>query len=390
MFIKKISFINQKLVCKKYLFKTALRSNQREMEKLLYLQNIRSLGANFVELNIELENLNIKPQFLIVTETWLREYSNLNIFSQDRWKSIETCNRKSERGGGVAVLSTEQNYITTITKTCHQNLQILTVKTNVPKWKKILITVIYKAPKTNAFEFVHTLMNHLFEIREESNAKHIACGDFNIDIAGESDRKQNLIQNIHALGFELANNPKDFTRVSQSSKSTIDLVFSNFTVQTHVHNSSASYHFGVIIESRSINTKKDSEKMSFISRNWKKLEKIETKLILNNKIREKFEINPFPKNILTSSEMLENLLRILEKVLDEIIPQKNIKPQSEGKRWITNEVKNQCSKKIKLWKKFLDDKSKENKEKFRRRRNKCKQLVRRSKKDFYLKIFCKK
>ena len=103
-------------------------------------------------------------------------------------------------------------------------MQILTVKTNVPKWKKkLLISVIYRAPKVNAFEFVDTLMNHLYEIGEESNTNHIVCGDFNIDIAGESDRKQNLIQNLHDLVFELANNPKDFTRVSQSSQSTIDL-----------------------------------------------------------------------------------------------------------------------------------------------------------------------
>ena len=203
----------------------------------------------------------------------------------------------------------------------------------------------------NAFEFVDTFMNHLIEIREESSTKHIVWGDFIIDIAGESDRKLNFIQNLHALGFEHANNPKDFTRVSQSSQSTIDSVFSNFTVQTHVHNSSASHQFGVIIESRSINTKKDSKKrVSF--RDIKKLEKLETKLLLKNNIREKFENNPFPKNILTSLEMLEKLLRILEKVLDEIILQKNIKPQSEEKRWITNEVKNQCSKKIKLWKNF--------------------------------------
>ena len=98
------------------------------MEKLLYLQNIRSLRANFDELNIELEILNIKPQFLIVTETWLREYSNPKIFCQDRWKSIESCNWKSDRVGGVAGLSTEQNYISTIKKTSHQKLQILTVK----------------------------------------------------------------------------------------------------------------------------------------------------------------------------------------------------------------------------------------------------------------------
>ena len=99
-----------------YLLKAAVRSNQHEMEKMSYLQNICSLGANIDELNIEFENLNIKPQFLIVTETWLREYSNLNIFCPDRWKSIETCNQKSERGAGVAVLSTEQNYIATIKK----------------------------------------------------------------------------------------------------------------------------------------------------------------------------------------------------------------------------------------------------------------------------------
>ena len=39
--------------------KKAVRSSQHEMEKLLYLQTNRSLGANFDELNIELENLYI-------------------------------------------------------------------------------------------------------------------------------------------------------------------------------------------------------------------------------------------------------------------------------------------------------------------------------------------
>ena len=198
-----------------YPLKTEVRPSQREMKKLLYLQNIRSLGANFDELYIERENLKIKPRFLIVTKAWLREFSNLNIFCQDGWKSIETCNQKSQRGGGVAVFSTEQYYFTIIKKTSHQNLQIINVKTNVPKWKKLLITAIYKAPKINASQFVDILMNHLFEIGEESKTSHIVCGDFNIDIAGESDRKQNLIQNLNALGFELANNPEDFARLSQ-------------------------------------------------------------------------------------------------------------------------------------------------------------------------------
>ena len=113
--------------------------------------------------------------------------------------SIQTSTSSAKTGGsllkhelenqkGAAVWkSLVRNYFTAIKKTCDQNIQILTVKTNVPKWKKNLITVIYKAPKMNAFEFVGTLMNHLFEIREESNTKHIVCGVFNIDIADESD-----------------------------------------------------------------------------------------------------------------------------------------------------------------------------------------------------------
>ena len=64
------------------------------MEKLLYLQNLLSLAATFDEPNVELEILNNRPRFLILTETWLRECSNFNITWQDRWKSIEKFHRK--------------------------------------------------------------------------------------------------------------------------------------------------------------------------------------------------------------------------------------------------------------------------------------------------------
>ena len=83
------------------------------MEKMLYLQSIRSLGANFDELNVEQEILNIQPRFLIVTETWLLKYSKLNIFCQDKWKSVEKRNQKAESGGGVAALSAQQNCFST-------------------------------------------------------------------------------------------------------------------------------------------------------------------------------------------------------------------------------------------------------------------------------------
>ena len=84
--------------------------------------------------------------------------------------------------------------------------------------------------------------------------------------------------------------------------------------------------------------------------------------------------NPFPKKIpVARRKFTKNIGNSTRRNNTS----KNIEPQSEGKRWITHDVKNQCSKKIKLWEKFLDDKSEETKEKFKRQCNKCKQLVRR-------------
>ena len=53
----------------------------------------------------------------------------------------------NQRGRGDAVFSTEQNCITIIKTTSHEKLQVLTVKTNVPKLKKHLIAVILRHQK---------------------------------------------------------------------------------------------------------------------------------------------------------------------------------------------------------------------------------------------------
>ena len=42
---------------------------------LLFLQNIRSLDANYDELMVTFEANQIMPRLLALTETWLKDYS---------------------------------------------------------------------------------------------------------------------------------------------------------------------------------------------------------------------------------------------------------------------------------------------------------------------------
>ena len=60
---------------------------------LLFLQNIRSLGANYDEFIATFEANQIMPPLLALTETWLKDYSNNQLFCNESLQNIVTCNR---------------------------------------------------------------------------------------------------------------------------------------------------------------------------------------------------------------------------------------------------------------------------------------------------------
>ena len=62
---------------------------------LLFLQNIKSLGANYDELIATFQANQIMPPLLALTETWLKDYSNNHnqLFCNESLQKIVTCNR---------------------------------------------------------------------------------------------------------------------------------------------------------------------------------------------------------------------------------------------------------------------------------------------------------
>ena len=92
---------------------------------MLFPRNIRSLGANYDELDVLLQQQNLKPIFVVLTGTWLTDIANLNIFRQNDFKHIATNNKTKERGGGVAFLSWEEKVLKILKRTASKKSKFL-------------------------------------------------------------------------------------------------------------------------------------------------------------------------------------------------------------------------------------------------------------------------
>ena len=115
------------------------------MENFLFLQNIRSLGANFDEF----------ISYLQSTETWLREFPNLQIFTQSPYKRILSGHKKSGRGGGVALLAKDKSCLSRVLSKSTKNFQILTTNYRTHK-VETYITIVYKSPSFKSKEFIES------------------------------------------------------------------------------------------------------------------------------------------------------------------------------------------------------------------------------------------
>lgn len=89
-----------------------------------------------------------------------------------------------------------------------------------------MICNVYHSPNKSDGEFTESIEE---EYEKMIDKKHIIIiiRDFNIDISRENQYKH-LIQNLRYLGLKQYVN--EYTRIIETSKTQIDLVFSNFYV----------------------------------------------------------------------------------------------------------------------------------------------------------------
>ena len=96
------------------------------------------------------------------------------------------------------------------------------------KCKPILICSVYKAPDADLESFISSLEDTLLKL-DYSNSDLVLLGDFNVDFSPykgkQNPAKQKLLNFTRLL--ELSQLVKEPTRVTDTSQTTIDLIFVN-------------------------------------------------------------------------------------------------------------------------------------------------------------------
>ena len=159
------------------------------------------------------------------------------------------------------------------------------------------ITKVYKSPSFKSKEFIDELLNHVLQVGFKNNKRHVICGDFNIDVSKDNEDSCDLLEQLNSLNFTLITDKYDPTRIGLKSKSTIDLVFTNFDSKTDVRIHSVTDHYAVILSTTQI--------------------RLELTSLIKEKIQEHITGHENAKEMLTVIEQ-----SILE-ALDKVVPCKN-------------------------------------------------------------------
>ena len=294
--------------------------------------NVRSLPKNIGEFGEIISKTDF--DVIAVSETWL----NKNV-PKDRYTlngyNIFRLDRKNTRGGGCAIF-VKSNYAAKVIKTpCDKEIpEMLWLEIKVGN-KNVAVGVLYKAPK-----IPHNVFLNLYECLAGIYAKYehtMLLGDFNVDFLDlNSPGTKSLIDNV-AEPFSLKQLINKPTRITEKSKTLIDLIFVNKPNNVLFSNCCdapgvSDHHFIYLAYS----LKKEKFKPYTITRR-------DFKNVDWAKFNHDLEYLPW-ENTLTVSDVnskvtiLENLVHSL---LDKHAPYKTFKITKKDKTpWINSDIKN--------------------------------------------------
>lgn len=218
--------INSKYYTEEEFNNTLLEPNKSQLFSLFHL-NIRSIQKNILEFSSYLENLNHEFSIIGLTETWISD-SSASLFNLTGYLQRENY-RKDKRGGGVSLYIKnnldfiERNDIT-IMNNFIETLFIEIKKEHTSK--NIIVGVIYKPPTSPSDAFLDILNNILLKLQNEHKTIYI-MGDFNINLLRGTQHKatSDFVDTMFSYSLlPVINKP---TRITNSSASLIDNIFSN-------------------------------------------------------------------------------------------------------------------------------------------------------------------
>ena len=192
-------------------------------------QNVQSLRnkVDLVEATLIMNDIDI----VCLTEHWLNDKQSeyLNI---EGYYSISKFCRKEYKNGGVTIFCSNKlknscSAIEQIEKWSKEKIfEVCGIKVLIKNNNSIKIFCVYRSPLTDVNIFLRELNSFLHHISRTKNKNIILCGDININYLLNSPERNELVDILHAYGFD--NYLEEPTRRTSISSSAIDYICTNF------------------------------------------------------------------------------------------------------------------------------------------------------------------
>ena len=353
-----------------------------ESDLVIMQLNVRGLVNKQHDLNTLLRKLNHKVHVIILSETWLTQM-NKNLINMPGYKLISR-ERDTKKGGGVGFLIDENLIFREIHDVSSYNCDMEQITIEVKGNKdNILLTSIYRPPNIVPKKFITEYKTLIEELRQK--CKNIVIGmDHNLDL---------LKHHIHSYtnDFLQLNLDKELipcinipTRITKSSATLID----NIIISMHLHDNSDSNillsdisdHLPSLCTLKNFNHSISLPKYVY------------SRAITEQKLRNINEVLDSHdwKNILVLHDVEENFSiwhTIVLKCIDEIAPEKKKRLNNKHIKynpWTTKGIKKSVTRKNKLYREWIHDKTDDNKlTKYKEYKNMLQKLIRLSKVNYF-------
>ena len=349
--------------------------------------NSRSVSHNFDELCSMLAELDHEFTAIGISETWFHSNTVVSMFNINGYTLVHS-DRQNKIGGGVGIyISNKYDYV--IRSDLSRNTpeyDSLFIELKFRKKKSVLIGCVYRVPNTDAKHFIDDMNTHL-DVMDIDNKEIYIMGDFNLNLLNaDAHENTNIFFNAmlaHNL-YPIIDKP---TRISRTSSTLIDNIFSN-----SLHDKSSgliiadiSDHLPIfcvvnqmhVFPNTQSNVPIKTRNISF--ENIRKF-KNELKDIDWTQIYEIDDVN----------DCYNKFMYIFHALYDKCFPEKVVKPDPKckfKKPWLTRGLFRSIRKKQRLYKSYLKTPSENHKKKYKQYKNKLTKLLHAAKKDYYTTIF---
>lgn len=181
--------------------------------------NIRSLLPKIDQIDYLLHSSNI--DILCLNETWLDESINSNEVNIPDYDMF--FKHRNRQGGGVAIYVKNNLCAVRRSDLDKSNVECLWIELKLT-CKKLLLCSIYRPPSAGT-EYYNDILD-VFEKALSENKVTVISGDLNFNFTNDETLYNNPLHYIENL-YGLTQLITDFTRVTNSSRSIIDIIFTS-------------------------------------------------------------------------------------------------------------------------------------------------------------------